>query len=198
MYGNQALTQREWKNIAHGGMSDAKQREADLEYWLTQLKEGKIKLQIASDSPIILKRGEELLLVLHNVSLLEPRTVRTGRYGGPSIRVAKGIYFKVGSFQAESHEELRKIDQGILTLTNKRLVFTGTKRTVNIDIRKIISIEPYSDAIAIRRSGKQKTEYFAGIDGTKISISVENRVYEEQLTGLILKYQIEGLIRQIE
>jgi len=198
MYGNQLLTEREWKNIAYGGMSDARQREVDLEYWLTRLKEGKSKLQMAIDSPIILKKGEELQLVLHNVSLLEPRSIRTGGYGGPSIRVAKGVYFRVGGFQAESHEELRNIDQGTLTLTNKRLVFTGSKRTINIDLGKIISIEPYSDAIAIRRSGKQKTEYFTGLDRIRISITVNNRKYEEQFSGLILKYQIEGLIKQME
>ena len=29
-YGNQTLTEREWKNIANGGMSDEKQREKDI------------------------------------------------------------------------------------------------------------------------------------------------------------------------
>lgn len=198
LYGKQILTEREWKNIAYGGMSDARQKEADLEYWLTQLKEGKIQLQIADDSPIILKKGEELQLVLPGISLLEPRVVRMGGYGGPSIRVAKGIYFRVGGFRAESHEELKNIDQGTLTLTTKRLVFAGNKRTVNIDLRKIISIQPYSDAIAIRRSGKQKTEYFTGIDKIRISITVDNRTYDVRFSGLILKYQIEGLIKQRE
>ncbi|HEC82444.1 MAG TPA: hypothetical protein ENI53_00980 [Thermoplasmatales archaeon] len=141
LYGKQVLTEREWKNIAYGGMSDARQKEADLEYWLTQLKEGKIHLQIAGESPIILKKGEELQLFLPDISLLEPRVVRTGGYGGPSIRVAKGIYFRVGGFRAESHEELKNIDQGTLTLTTKRLVFTGIKRTVNIDLRGAPSTE---------------------------------------------------------
>lgn len=90
-----------------------------------------------------------------NISLWESRAVRktSGGYGGPSFRVAKGVYFRVGGFQAksESHDELKNIDLGELTLTNKRLVFSGAKRSVNIDIRKIISIEPYSDGIALRR-----------------------------------------------
>ena len=197
-YGNQSLTEREWKNIAYGGMSDAKQKEVDMEYWMTQLKEGNISVCMEGETPIILKKNEELQLVLPNVSLLEPRVVRSGGYGGPSLRVAKGVYFRLGGFRAESHEELRSIDQGILTLTNKRLVFSGAKRTINIDLRKIVSIEPYSDGIALRREGKEKTQYFTGIDQAKLTITVDDRVYEEPFSGLILMYLIEGLIKRTE
>jgi len=197
-YGNQILTEREWKNIAYGGMSDAKQKEADMEYWMTRLKEGNIPVRMGDESPIILKKKEELQLALPNISLLEPRAVTTGGYGGPSVRVAKGVYFRVGGFRAESHEELRNIDQGTLTLTNKRLVFSGTKRTINIDLRKILSVEPYSDSIALRRESKEKTQYFTGIDQTELTITVGDRVYKEPFSGLILMYLIEGLTRQME
>ena len=142
-----------------------------------------------------MKKKEELQLALPNISLLEPRAVRTGGYGGPSFRVAKGVYFRVGGFRAESHEELRNIDQGTLTLTNKRLVFSGTKRTINIDLRKIVSVEPYSDSIALRREGKEKTQYFTGINQAELTITVGDRVYKEPFSGLILMYLIEGLTR---
>ena len=201
-YGNQSLTEREWKNIACGGMSDAKQREADMECWMIQLKEGNIPIRMGGEAPIILKKKEDLIFALPNTSLWEPRAVRrtTGGYGGPSFRVAKGVYFRVGGFraQSESHKELRTIDQGALTLTNKRLVFSGAKRTINIDLRKIISVEPYSDGIALRREGKQKTQYFTDIDQAELTITVGNRVYREQFSGLILMYLIEGLTKQME
>lgn len=201
-YGNQSLTEREWKNIAYGGMSDTKQKEADMEFWMTQLKEGNIPVRIGGEAPIILKKNEELMFALPNTSLWEPRAVRrtTGGYGGPSFRVAKGVYFRVGGFraQSESHEELRTIDQGALTLTNKRLVFSGAKRTINIDLRKIVSVEPYRDGIAIRREGKEKTQYFTGIDQAELTITVGNRVYKEPFSGLILMYLIEGLTKQME
>ena len=66
-------------------------------------------------------------------------TTRLGAYGGPSFRVAKGVNFRVGGFQArgESHEELRVIDNGDITLTNKRFVFSGSKRSVNFNINKM-------------------------------------------------------------
>ncbi len=201
-YGNQSLTEREWKNIAYGGMSDAKQKETDMEYWMTQLKEGDIPLRMGGEAPIILKKKEELVFALPNVSLWEPRAVRrtTGGYGGPSFRVAKGVYFRVGGFSArsESQEELRKIDQGTLALTDKRLVFSGAKRTINIDLRKIVSVEPYSDGIAIRREGKEKTQYFTDIDQAELRITVDDRTYKESFSGLILMYLIEGLTKRME
>ncbi len=130
--------------------------------------------------------------------MLEPRAVRTGGYVGPSFRVAKGVYLRVGGFQSESHDELRNIDQGTLTLTNKRLVFSGNKRMVNIDLRKIVSIEPYSDGIGLKREGKEKIQYFTGINQAELTITVDDRVYKEPFSGLILNYLIEGLTKQME
>lgn len=197
-YGEKRLTSREWKNIAYGGMSDYKQKEVDLETWMTELNNGNIPISMSNESPIMLKKNEELQLALPNISLFEPRSIRTGAYGGPSIRVAKGVSFRVGGFKAESHEELRNIDNGSFTLTNKRLVFSGVKRTINIDLRKIISIDPYSDSIALRREGKQKTQYFVGINQAEVTIKVEDREYLEALSGLILMYMIEGINKRSE
>jgi len=97
-YRNQSLTEREWKNIAYGGMSDAKQKEVDMEYWMTQLKEGSIPIRMGGEAPIILKKKEDLIFALPNTSLWEPRAVRrtTGGYGGPSFRVAKGVFLEWG------------------------------------------------------------------------------------------------------
>lgn len=198
-YKNQSLTEIEWKNIAYGGKSYREQREIDMGCWMTQLKEGNVPVRIIGvKAPIILKKNEKLQLVLPEISLLEPRAVRTSVYGGPGFRVAKGVYFRVGRTRSESHEELKHIDQGVLSLTNKRFVFSGTKRNVSVDLRKIVSMEPYSDGIALRVEGRQKTQYFTGIDRAELTITVDNRTYEERLSGLILMYLIEGLIKHIE
>ncbi len=204
-YGNQSLTEQEWKTIASGGLSDTKQHEADMEQWLTALKEGEVSIKmIYGNSPVLLKRKEELQVVLPNMALWEPRSVRqsVGGYGGPSFRIAKGVSWRLGAFkaQSESHEELRAIDQGRFTLTSKRLVFSGAKRTVDINLNKLVSIEPYSDGIAVRTSGRQKTQYFVGIDPKQVTatVTIGGRVYQEPFTGLMLQYLIEGLVKQQE
>lgn len=204
-YGKQKLTDQEWKNIAYGGMSDAEQKAMDMEQWMTELKEGNLSINLPKhrDVAIITKKGEEVKLVLPDISLLEPRAVRvsTGTYGGPSFRVAKGVYFRVGGFraQSESHEEIRTIDKGTLSLTNKRLVFSGSKRTSVVDLKKIVSIEPYSDGISIKRSNKQKIEYFIGkMDIIELTITIDDREYVEPFSGLMLKYFTEGLLKKME
>jgi DNA-directed RNA polymerase subunit M/transcription elongation factor TFIIS len=199
-YGKQTLTEREWITIANGGLSDAKQEDADINTWLIDASNGNITFT-DTNSPVILKKNERALIVLSNIDLWEPRAVRQtrGAYGGPTFRIAKGVSFRVGSFAArsESHEELRTIDQGMLTLTNKRLVFTGTKRTTNIDLRKIVAIEPYSDGIASQRENKQKTEYFIGTNKTNLNVTSNGRNYTIPISGVVLKCLIEGLIKQI-
>jgi len=196
-YKHQTLTTREWRSIASGGMSDARQREADMEVWLTHMREHTPALT-QDEPPVILKRGEELKAVLPNITLLEPRKITTGGYGGPSIRVAKGMYIRLGGFRAQSHEEVKEIDKGVLTLTSRRLIFSGSKRAYEISLRKILSVEPYSDGIAIRRSGKQKTEYFVGTDKVMLDIQVGERRYREPLSGIVLKLLIEGLASRLE
>jgi len=194
-YGNKALLANEWKNIAYGGLSDARQREIDMERWLTRLKNGEVNFCMNVESPIILKINETLIFSFPNISLWEPRSVRRGGGAGTSFRVAKGVRFRVGGFQAESHEELRNIDQGHLTLTSKRLVFSGAKRAVSIPINKIISIDPFSDAISIRREGKERSQNFVGVNQGRVTFTEGGREYQEPFSGPMIMYLIEGLIK---
>jgi len=195
-YKHQVLTEREWKNIAYGGLSNAKQKEADTVVWMEKLREGEVPFHFGGKSPIILKKNERLQMALPNVSLIEPRAVRTGGYGGGSFRVAKGVSLRTGRFQMESHDELKTIDQGTFVLTDERVVFSGTKRTVNIDLKKILSIEPYSNGIGLRRTGKSRTEYFTGVEQHNVSFSIDGRHYKEPLSGSILMCLIEGLMKK--
>lgn len=207
-YGRKTLTETEWTRIAHGGISDEEKRileqkasQNDLVSFVNQLNAGNVNLSIIPNPPIILRKGEEACVVLSGITLREPRAVRQtrGGYAGPTIRVAKGVSFRMGSVSArsESHEELRNIDQGTLVLTTKRLIFIGSKRTTNIDLPKIISITAYKDGIASQRENKQKTEYFTGTDRHSLTFTINRRTHTVPFTGLIMKAAVEGKIRQI-
>jgi len=168
-YGNQTLTGDEWRRIAYGGVSDARQRDLDIERALGEFQRGFVPEFRADANTVPLKRGERAVAVIPGVTLKEPRSVRTtyGGGGGPSFRIAKGVYFRTGGFAArsESHEEIKAIDSGTLTLTNRRVVFAGKKRTINFSLGKIVGMEPYRDGIAISRDGKQRREYYTGSCG---------------------------------
>jgi hypothetical protein len=196
-YQHQTLSAAEWQQIASGGLSNEAQSEADLAEAMSELREGKVHLAPQAESPILPKAGELTLFVLPNISLHEPRSVTRGAYGGPSVHVAKGLTLRVGGFQAQSHEELKAIDSGTLVLTSKRLCFAGQLRSLEIDLRKLISVDAYSDAVAVRRSGKEKTEFFFGLDHHTYSFAAQDRRYAVPMSGLILKYAIEGLLAQV-
>lgn len=219
-YGHQTLTEDEWTRIGDGGISDAEQqkinqekieqekhqlivrKENDANQFLTSLQNGKITITSSNTSPVILKKNESLSIVMHNITLQEPRAVRQthAAYGGPTIRLAKGVSFRLGgaSARSESHEEIRAIDKGSLILTTKRLIFIGSKRTTNIDLRKIMAIEAYTDGIESQRENKQKTEYFKGTNKTIVNFRINGRQSTIPLTGVVLRAAIQGAIAQIE
>lgn len=91
---------------------------------------------------------------------LENRT-RTQRinYNGLNtrIRIMKGVYYNVGSISPQriTTEELTVIDSGTVYVTNKRIIFMGSKRNTNIKLDKILSLTPYSDGVGLEKdSGK--------------------------------------------
>jgi hypothetical protein len=218
-YGHQTLTEDEWNRIGEGGVSDheqevinqeelaskkleaEKQKENDVNEFLTNLTNGKISINSDGPSPVILKKNEKLSLIMENISFQEPRAVRQthAAYGGPTIRVAKGVSFRLGgaSARSESHDEIRVIDQGKLVLTNKRLIFIGDKRTVNIDLKKILAVQAYRDGIELQRENKQKPEYFTGTDKHTVNLNTNSRQNTIPVYGAVLKAAVQGAISQI-
>lgn len=167
--------------------------QTDLEWFAEKVYNNEFNLP-TENCPIILKKTETPILVIPNVTLKEPRSVRTslGGYGGPTIHITKGISFRLGggSSRSISHEEIKTIDQGTLTITNKRLAFTGTMKTLNYNLNKIISITEYEEGIAIQRENKQKTEYFVGTNQITLRYKRNDDLNIIPLYGQILKAAI--------
>lgn len=158
------------------------------------------ELNLPTDGcPVILKRGEELVVVLPNITFKEPRSVRTsyGSYGGPTVRLMKGVSFRLGgaSHRSTSHDEITTIDRGTLTITNKRLIYTGSQKTLNYNLSKILSITEYKDAIVIQKENKQKTEIFADCDNLRLDFNVDGQMRSIRFYGCLLKAAIMSQIQ---
>ena len=87
---------------------------------------------------------------------LEQRTVtKSIRYGGPSvsIKIMKGLYYRTGSYSVQkvTTDQVQKIDNGIIYITNKRVIFVGNKKNSSIKLDKILSFTPYSNGIEIAK-----------------------------------------------
>jgi hypothetical protein len=119
---------------------------------------------ICGPVPACVDHDERVLCVLPSVNLLEPRTVRRSRsaYGGPTVRVMKGVSFRFGSgtSQSESFDELRHIDHGTLVITNKRVAFLGQVRTTITALGDLIGVHAFVDGIKVHRERKQRAEHY--------------------------------------
>ena len=67
------------------------------------------------------------------------------------IRILKGVYYNAGSIKPQriAIEELTVIDSGTVYVTNKRIIFMGSKKNITIKLDKILSLTPYSDGVGI-------------------------------------------------
>ncbi len=90
------------------------------------------------------------------------RTQYVGASQGFSIPLGHGFRYRVGTYSGHPVQSqfLARTDSGSLVVTNQRLVFLGSKRDVAVPLAKLISVEPYSDAISIGREGKEGRDIY--------------------------------------
>jgi len=139
---------------------------------LRDLMEGKVPDRIETGNlPFNLQKSEKVIWVFHNVKYFEQKTRRqyVGGSSGVSVRVAKGLYFRVGSFRGKTVESTETVHAGtgMLVITNKHLYFGGgSGKDFRIRLDKIVSFEPFSDGIGIQKEGvRAKPQMFETGDG---------------------------------
>lgn len=134
---------------------------------------------------VILQKSE----VCHfktNAELYEDRKVTTGiKYGGSthSIRIAKGWYYRTGNIStARKSEDVQTlIDSGVLYITNKRILFNGSKGNKPIRYNQIVDLTPYSDGIKIvKETGKPQTFIMDYPDGESLTAIIARMIKDSQ------------------
>ena len=130
------------------------------------------------DSGIHLKKGELCYFKDSTATLLEPRSVRSGGFGGASIRVAKGVSIHSGRFASESHDEWREITTGALYVTNRRIIFDGATKNREILMSDVMSVQPGFRTAVVNSHKLQKPVGFSSING-QIFATVVDSISEE-------------------
>jgi hypothetical protein len=105
-------------------------------------------------TPLMLST-EESALLNEPSTLLEARASRV--YAGGGTRV-HGIY--VGGGQSTSVQRLKELDAGTLTLTTKRLVFTGSMESRVVKFKDIVSVQAMGDAIELSIANRAKRQVY--------------------------------------
>lgn len=124
------------------------------------------RVSLTGDIPVILQKKEVVLWIFNHTELYEERTRRhyTGSSAGVSIRVARGVYVRSGSFKGYPVEttEAVYLGSGALLVTNENLFWVPpASKVIKIPVKKIIAITPASDGIIIQKDGvTAKPQYF--------------------------------------
>jgi hypothetical protein len=128
------------------------------------------RAKIEGQVPFNFQKNEQVIWLFNGVDYLEDktRTEHVGRSSGISIRVAKGVYYRVGAFRGHpvSSTERVHIDTGMMAVTNKHLYFGGGRKSLRVPYAKIVSFIPYSDGVGIiRDAANAKPQVFVTGDG---------------------------------
>lgn len=75
----------------------------------------------------------------------------TGGSSGVSIRIMKGMSYRVGASKSQPiRGDVQEKTEGILTITNRRIIFSASKGAFDKKITSLSSITPYSDGISFQ------------------------------------------------
>jgi hypothetical protein len=127
------------------------QLQAETTDFLNRIEAGKFT---PPQTTVMLTAGESALLNEPS-RLLEARATRL--YAGGGTRV-QGIY--VGGGQSTSVQNLKELDSGTLTLTTKRLVFTGSMESRVVKFKDIVSVQAMADAIELSIANRAKRQVY--------------------------------------
>ena len=131
--------------------AQAAQLQSEATEFFNKIEAGKFT---PPQTPLILLAGESALLNEPS-KLLEARATRL--YAGGGTRV-QGIY--VGGGQSASSQTLKEVDSGTLTLTTKRLVFTGSMESRVVQFKDIVAVQAMGDAIELSVGNKAKRQIY--------------------------------------
>lgn len=109
-----------------------------------------------------LPAGEVRVWGLTNVWLRQEVTTSSyvGGYGGPSMRVANGLWYRFGAYRGHREEftSLQDVDAGVILITTRAIYFGaiatgGRGLSFRLPFNQVIRFKPYSDAVGICKNG---------------------------------------------
>jgi hypothetical protein len=126
--------------------------------YIAAIREGTLPVQNIKD--VVLRKGESVHWI-EPAKLWEEHVVSRrfeGGSSGVSIRVAKGLSFRVG--QSRGHYVADTADvpvsEGNFIITNRRLIFQGQAKSFETKLDKLLEMENHLDGIRYSESNKQK------------------------------------------
>jgi hypothetical protein len=129
-------------------------------------------------SPQLMSKKGEVIHLEWPASLMKEVAIREykGGYSGFSFPVGKtGIRYKVGGSRGQSVQvgsRLDVADTGTLAITNKRVVYMGSRKTVNMPYSALDNLNVYSDGLQFHLSNRVNAPLFSIASGSEMVAAV--------------------------
>lgn len=115
-------------------------------------------LPIVQASNVLMTAGE-ICHYYKQATFVKTKNVVVGYTGGSrgvNIKVMKGMSYHVGSSKSQPiRGNVQEKTPGMLTITNKRIIFSGSEGAFDKKITSLSSITPYTDGILFQFGEKQ-------------------------------------------
>jgi hypothetical protein len=100
-----------------------------------------------------------------------------------------GYSYGTGGYTSttESHEQQQVIDKGTLVVTDQRVVFLGTLKTVSIDLNRIMGVDQHPDGIGMHCKDKEKVETFRISNDLMLTYKEKQQDVSFPFTGPVLE-----------
>jgi len=118
-------------------------------------------------SPLVVKRGENAFYsAAVTLARHKTRTRIVGGSQGFSFPIGHtGIRYRVGSFHGQpiSQDYLATVDTGTLVVTNQRVAFIGSAKSMSFPLAKVLHVEVYTNGLGIFKEGKENADLFLSL-----------------------------------
>lgn len=126
------------------------------------------RINVEGAMPINLERDEIIIWIVNAVQYLvsKTRTRYAGRSQGASVRIMKGVYYRIGAYQGDPIRETEMVLEatGDLVIASRNVYFYGSGRAVKLPVRKVLAVEPHSDGIIVTRDGANPKPFIFKLD----------------------------------
>lgn len=101
-----------------------------------------------------------------------------GGYSGFSFPLGKtGIRYRVGATRGHSVEvgtTLNVADSGLLSVTNKRVLYAGSRKTIEMLYSKLVNLSVYTDGLQFHLSNRVNAPLFRIAQGSHVVAAIVN------------------------
>lgn len=115
------------------------------------------RVKVGGNLPFNLEGGERVVWLFPGAEYFEDKAVRSlsRSYGGLSMRVLPGVYAHMGQSAPSSVSEgFFPIDTGLLALTDRAILFSGSHKALRIKYKDIVAFTRYDSGFAVCKSNQ--------------------------------------------